>query len=383
MRKSSEGNQPKSDFQFAGFSSPQYTQVPDQLFDELLARLSGNEIKVVLYICRRTFGFKKDNDNISLNQMLNGIKRRDGTQLDFGVGLSKPTLMRVLSELKAKKIIIAKRRRNSEKGDVATNYRLNIRLQETPGQKMNQGEAQNLTTPPVSTVDHQQETELQQTEAAAKPTSVQSAATPTPQQALLSFGIDKPTVSRLVKNHSVDHVMQKVDYVVFMQESGKVSNPRGWLLKAIREDYGPPNGYRPKADREAEELLKKRRQATTEAADRARQEKAEAELQQRQAELLQLLTEARQQYNTTAEEEALWETVLSEIDRRESGFYTSMAHRLYLLTTSGGAVVLGAADSHVADWARRRLGDVIQSLLESSACVVDQIQIVTLKEAIS
>lgn len=383
MRKSSEGNQPKSDFQFAGFSSPQYTQVPDQLFDELLARLSGNEIKVVLYICRRTFGFKKDNDNISLNQMLNGIKRRDGTQLDFGVGLSKPTLMRVLSEPESEEDHHRETSPQQRKRRCSDQLSPEHTLARNPWSKNEPGEAQNLTTPPVSTVDHQQETELQQTEAAAKPTSVQSAATPTPQQALLSFGIDKPTVSRLVKNHSVDHVMQKVDYVVFMQESGKVSNPRGWLLKAIREDYGPPNGYRPKADREAEELLKKRRQATTEAADRARQEKAEAELQQRQAELLQLLTEARQQYNTTAEEEALWETVLSEIDRRESGFYTSMAHRLYLLTTSGGAVVLGAADSHVADWARRRLGDVIQSLLESSACVVDQIQIVTLKEAIS
>ena len=43
---------------FRGFRSPSYTQVPDELFDELLVELSGGELKVLLYIIRRTFGFK-------------------------------------------------------------------------------------------------------------------------------------------------------------------------------------------------------------------------------------------------------------------------------------------------------------------------------------
>ena len=45
---------------FRGFDSPNYTQVPDILFDERMAHLSGAELKVLLYIIRRTFGFKKD-----------------------------------------------------------------------------------------------------------------------------------------------------------------------------------------------------------------------------------------------------------------------------------------------------------------------------------
>ncbi len=44
---------------FKGFISPRYTQVPDALFDELMAYLSGAELKVLLYIIRRTLGFKK------------------------------------------------------------------------------------------------------------------------------------------------------------------------------------------------------------------------------------------------------------------------------------------------------------------------------------
>jgi hypothetical protein len=38
---------------FAGYDSPNYTMVPDQLFDEHLAFLSGAELKVLLYIIRR------------------------------------------------------------------------------------------------------------------------------------------------------------------------------------------------------------------------------------------------------------------------------------------------------------------------------------------
>ena len=63
--------------QFQGFRSPNYTQVPDELFDELMSELSGAELKVLLYIIRRTFGFKKDSDNISLSQICNGITTRD------------------------------------------------------------------------------------------------------------------------------------------------------------------------------------------------------------------------------------------------------------------------------------------------------------------
>ena len=50
--------------QFQGFYVPNSTQVPDTLFDELMADLSGAELKVVLYIIRRTFGFKRQSDTI-------------------------------------------------------------------------------------------------------------------------------------------------------------------------------------------------------------------------------------------------------------------------------------------------------------------------------
>src|SRR5258706_5211599 len=111
---------------FQGFLAPNYTQVPDELFDDLMTELSGAELKALLYIIRRTFGFKKTEDTISLNQMLNGITTKTGDVLDRGTGLSKKTLVRALNTLEAKHIILTERRRSAERGNEPTVYKLNI-----------------------------------------------------------------------------------------------------------------------------------------------------------------------------------------------------------------------------------------------------------------
>jgi len=81
---------------FKGFIIPRYTQVPDELFDDLMAHLSGAELKVLLYVIRRTFGFKKESDNISLKQISNGITTKEGEILDRGTGLSLSTVQLAL-----------------------------------------------------------------------------------------------------------------------------------------------------------------------------------------------------------------------------------------------------------------------------------------------
>jgi hypothetical protein len=131
-------NQPPSPFR--GFRSPNYTPVPDELFDELLVELSGAELKALLYIVRRTFGFKRESDNISLSQMLQGIQTRDGRILDRGVGLSKKTLLLALRSLEDRGIILTKRRQSAEKGNEPTAYCLNV-VGSTPGEPTLGGES--------------------------------------------------------------------------------------------------------------------------------------------------------------------------------------------------------------------------------------------------
>src|SRR3954468_20704663 len=111
-------------YRFVGFVAPRYTPTPDELFDDLLAPgvLTEAELRVLLYIVRRTFGWKKDSDAISLSQLTGGIVRRtlgwkkdsdaislsqltggivrrDGTRLDWGAGVRRPAAVRAIRGL--------------------------------------------------------------------------------------------------------------------------------------------------------------------------------------------------------------------------------------------------------------------------------------------
>lgn len=111
---------------FKGYTSPKYTQIPDELFDEQLPFLSGAELKVLLYIMRRTFGFKKDSDDISFSQICRGITTHDGRVLDLGTGLSSSTAQAAIKGLTEKHIITATRRVSRERGNEPTTYALNL-----------------------------------------------------------------------------------------------------------------------------------------------------------------------------------------------------------------------------------------------------------------
>lgn len=138
-----------------GFQSPNYTMVPDELFDELLPVLSGAELKVLLYIIRRTFGFKRDSDTISINQMLHGIKTRDGRVLDRGVGLTKKTLLAAIRSLEERNAIVTQQRRSLERGNEPTVYQLNViaptlggKITPPLGEKLHQGGGVEITPSP-------------------------------------------------------------------------------------------------------------------------------------------------------------------------------------------------------------------------------------------
>jgi hypothetical protein len=48
---------------------PNTTQIPNILLDEVMPRLSGSALKVLLIVARKTYGFQKTSDKISLSQL--------------------------------------------------------------------------------------------------------------------------------------------------------------------------------------------------------------------------------------------------------------------------------------------------------------------------
>lgn len=155
-------------YRFAGFDHPNTTPVPDVIFDEVLTEVTDAELRVLLYIVRRTYGFKKQNegDAISLSQMVNGIKTRDGKVLDRGVGLSKATVARALQGLRTKGIIRATRTSSAEKGNEPTLYKLRSKGEQvdgnaTPPEPTDDG-VPPLVSPARQGVSHPRDTPLSQ-----------------------------------------------------------------------------------------------------------------------------------------------------------------------------------------------------------------------------
>ncbi len=87
---------------FSGFPvepKENYWQYPKSL-DGYWHQLSGSEQKVLDYLLRHTWGYKKTSDRISISQFKNGIQKRNGEFVDKGTGLSdNTTILKALKRL--------------------------------------------------------------------------------------------------------------------------------------------------------------------------------------------------------------------------------------------------------------------------------------------
>jgi len=102
------------------FARPTTTATPDEIFEEWVHVLSHAELLALLYVVRRTLGFKKDQDSISYTQFLHGIVTREGKVLDRGCGLrSRTTLAAALRRLEERGLIRSSKTQDA-KGDRAT-----------------------------------------------------------------------------------------------------------------------------------------------------------------------------------------------------------------------------------------------------------------------
>jgi hypothetical protein len=92
----------------------------------------------------------------------------------------------------------------------------------------------------------------------------------------------------LIAAHPAAYVEAKIDYLDYLIEaSQRPKNPAGWLRTAIEDDYGPPAGYLPKAERQrkSQAAAEARQQKQREDEERRRQkEEEERKLQRERAE---------------------------------------------------------------------------------------------------
>lgn len=78
---------------------PNAFQTPNTFIDDFLHLLTAEEWKILTYITRRTLGFHRRQDRISITQLAEGLVELDGTRRDWGVGLSRSAVIAALDGL--------------------------------------------------------------------------------------------------------------------------------------------------------------------------------------------------------------------------------------------------------------------------------------------
>ncbi len=113
--------------EFDGWDDPNFVPAPQIFYDHYMAHLTLAETRVLLYLFRRTYGFQRSSDTISISQMCNGMKSADGKKLDDGTNMSKRSILPALKSLEAKGMIKRERQSDHLVGDKPTRYSLRFR----------------------------------------------------------------------------------------------------------------------------------------------------------------------------------------------------------------------------------------------------------------
>lgn len=80
---------------FNGFEAPKenWSKLPHQLVDALPLIETIGEFKIIIYTLRHTWGYHDDYKKITLDEFQYGRKHKDGSRIDNGTGLTKPTII--------------------------------------------------------------------------------------------------------------------------------------------------------------------------------------------------------------------------------------------------------------------------------------------------
>ena len=375
---------------FAGFPAPDYTPVPDILFDKLMAYLTEAELKVLLYIIRRTFGFKKKSDDISLNQLIGGITKKDGEVLDYGTGLHRDSVITALNSLVEKQIIIKKKNSSKERGNEPNTYALHIAgmqvmtpektakqpkvTKEDPGRKI-------PTSPLYENSDYPlvgkfrlpwyensdpQETVVQQTvlQETDKTTTTQLSLLASEETdvvvALVDFGYSRNTAKKWTSENGPLYIQEKIEYAKFLLEYApeKIKTPKGWLRKAIEDDYAAPDGFISKAQRDEDERQFKIEQQRQEELARLEAQRQEKKAQLEEENYARWRDELSRAYGTTEDNFELWERALVGLQsafRDNMTTYNAFISRAEILSVQddpengSGKILLGVETQYAVD----------------------------------
>lgn len=382
---------------FHGFEPPKqnWFRMPyDWVY--LCAEISSvAEIKVVQYVMRHTWGYQEYDilKFITLDEFMNGRwNKRLRVRMDKGTGLSKPSVIKGLKSAVERGLLIEEAD-DSDKARVRKYYSLRMtstspnNLNETAevgdyqaGVKDLKADVKNLY-PVVQTINSGCKNSLHRTEKETLARNLEkdnnnvalssSAIAQDVVAALISLGMSQRVSETLAKQHSPDYITEKIDYLQFKQarETDSVKRPAAWLRKAIEDNYAAPDGYISASERqlrEDQENDKQRRKKAKLKAQKAHFKSVEQQQKGQTEQKVERIEQLRQKYQTAAEQDQLWNLVISQLS--ELGLPAIMLKSVQLLQIEKGRAILYPPNAYVSNvlnqqTTKRKIEKVISSLI--------------------
>jgi hypothetical protein len=281
---------------------------------------------------------------------------------------SKATLVSAVRKLEEMGIIVATRNSSNERGDEATTYTVNMG-QDTRVQKLN--------TPPSTKIEHPRVQKLNTQETVLQETEEQQHVVVA---FLVSKGIGKQIAQALAANHDERYVRQKAAYLDYLLEVSpeKVRNPKGWLRRAIEEDYGAPDGFKSLEEREAQKLEEERLERSIAQERKKRAQEEEEEKKRKEEELLNWSKAVRDQYKTPRKLVSAWNNLTDRVETLEGqSFFTTYLKRSLLVSASDGEAVIVSPDDNIARLFRVKFRQRIEDELSHEGLNVERLEVVS------
>jgi len=218
---------------------PNFTQIPNVFFDYWMAILSPGEFKILMCIARKTFGWHKDNDSISLSQIVKMT------------GLSRRGVVKVIAKLEKIKLIICRRNQSEEYGCVASTFKILVHEPEkvsenTQARELSAPPPRELSAPPLGNSVHPQKKDLTKEKEKQQHKLKQKSIKPpkASKNIVVVFSFLKKIKNlphNLAAKLSRDFAEREQELKDAVEKLGKstaeITNPYGWLVACVEEGY--------------------------------------------------------------------------------------------------------------------------------------------------
>jgi len=336
---------------YTGFSKPEsnFFKMPND-WPNITAKITSlAELKVVEYVLRHTWGYQEYDisKRITNDEFMKGRKNKNGERIDNGTGLSKSSVIDGLRRAVSHGLLIEEIN-DRDKARIKKYYKLNMK---SPKGENNSGVEK--LYPGVKKIYPSSKENIPRTE---KETIERNNKKDVVVK-LSDFGISDERIQEIISNYQTSYITKKLE-ILEWKLGGKtpgrpIKDPAAWLIKAIENDYKPPEGFKPLAE------LKKGKEE-----ERLMQEEMETERQAERDREKEQRAKVIDAYQIPDEILGVWRRVLEGIN--SAGNYQELLIRLensIMRSIENDVATILVEDSDDQQWLEDRAKSILRNEL--------------------